>query len=325
MTSAAQRLETTVIGSYPAWPDRKQLMRSYQSFMGGGIERDTNSESSDVYADTIDPYLKCLQEAVEAQVKAGIDTVSDGQTRDGMVELFVKNLGGTRLHGRAKILGDVEHIKPITLGDLEYARGLLPPQRRLKGLITGPYTLACSCRDEHYNSTQDAVFDIAEALNKEARAIQDVVDVIHVDEPFFTDDYPEYGKSALDKVFEGVEVETFLHVCGDVSRIFTDLAEYKVDVLAHEFANNPLLLDTVKEYDFPQRLCYGSVRSDSEEVETVESIISHVSRALEFFSQEKLLLSPDCGLRHQTPATAYRKLHNLALARNAIIGREMEE
>ncbi|MCK4717298.1 MAG: hypothetical protein KAT70_01420 [Thermoplasmata archaeon] len=296
-------MRTTVIGSYPAGPSPGSLMESYHA---------------DLSSNRPDPYLAPMKEAVMAQLKAGIDIVSDGQTRDGMVEAFVKKLGGTRFHGKAIILDEIEHRGAITLEDLEYARGLLPPGRGLKGIITGPYTLATACEDQHYGSLEKAAFAFAHALHEEALAIRGVVDIIQVDEPFFTGEYPSYGKELVETVLGGLDVPTAIHVCGDVSNFFEDLVEYDVDILEHEFAAHPELLDVIKEYDFPQTLGFGSVRSDSDVVESPEQILEHVARALQFFSPEKLVLSPDCGLRHLPPSSAYDKLHNLVVARDRL-------
>jgi len=295
-------LETTIIGSYPMKHSAAELMRLYHMGMEGGNH-----------------FFQVIREAVEDQIQAGIDTVSDGQTRDGMIEGFVKNLGGTRLHGRPVIIGDIYHKAPFLLEDMQAARNMLPPERRLKAALTGPFTLASACVDQHYGDVEKAAFAFARALREEALAIQPFVDVIQVDEPFFADEYPGYARELVETVTGGLEVETALHVCGNVSTIFGELMEFKVDILEHEFAVNPGLLDAVKDHDFKQKLGYGSVRSDYEAVEEVDSIVEHVRRALAFFPMEKLVLCTDCGLRHQPRQAAFRKLKNMAAARNILL------
>ncbi|MDG6219824.1 MAG: hypothetical protein QCI38_00055 [Candidatus Thermoplasmatota archaeon] len=295
-------LETTIIGSYPIHHSRTELMRQYNR----GMEEEEH-------------LIQVLQEAVQEQLRAGMDTLSDGQTRDGMIEAFVRRLGGTRLHGRAVIMGEIRHRGPITLDDLKAARSVMPKENRLKAVLTGPFTLASACTDEYYRNIREAAFAFAIALKEEALAVQPFVDVIQVDEPFFTDNYPEYGRELVETITGGLEKETALHVCGDVSKIFPHLVEFKVDLLEHEFAANPHLLDVVREYDFPQRLGYGSVRSDSEKVEGVEWIMEHVRKALAHFPPERLVLCTDCGLRHQPREAAFQKLKNMVEARNILL------
>ena len=83
-------LTTTVIGSYPAKPSAASLAAQYHTAH---------------YCK--DPYINAIDRAVDAQVQAGIEVVSDGQTRDNMINLYAARLGGTRVHGVAKIIGDV--------------------------------------------------------------------------------------------------------------------------------------------------------------------------------------------------------------------------
>jgi len=288
-------MRTTVIGSYPSAPTSQQLAAAYIS-------------------PDFDPYLGPIQTAVQAQLDAGIQMVSDGQVRDNMIDMFVKGLEGTRLHGSPIIIGEIGFKGTILKRDLQFVRSMLPDDRQLKGIITGPYTLAKSCTDNHYKDMKGRAMAFARALNQEARAIQDTVDLIQVDEPFFSEDYPEYAIELLGTVLDDVEVPTALHVCGDVSSIFQHLAELKVDILEHEFAANPDLLDVVMDVDFPQDLGLGSVRSDSEEIEQVQAIKSHIQRALEHFPPEKLVISPDCGLRFLPEKVARAKLENMVQA-----------
>ena len=56
-------LETTVIGSMPVWVDSSKYAGDY-------LEK--------IYSS---PYPRLIDEAVKTQVTAGIDIVSDGQTR----------------------------------------------------------------------------------------------------------------------------------------------------------------------------------------------------------------------------------------------------
>ena len=110
-----------------------------------------------------------------------------------------------------------------------------------------------------------------------------------------------------------------LHVCGNVAHIFPKLIEFNVDVLEHEFAAHPEQLEVIKEYDFPQVLGYGCVRSDSERVEDVGEIVRAIQCAVEFFGKGKLMINPDCGLRHLSENAAYRKLLNMVRARDEVM------
>lgn len=299
MISAIPPMATTVVGSFPSKPTRESLAASYQ--------------------DGSDPFLKSLEHSVKAQLEAGIDIVSDGQTRDTMVNLFAKRIRGIRMKERPFVIKDIEWSGPITVDDQIYARKLLPHGKTLKGIVTGPYTMAKGVQDDHYKDLEGLSRAFAGVLNSEARALEPQVDVIQFDEPFFSVDYPSYAAELVEIVREGLRKPVALHVCGDVAPIFSKLAEMKVDILDHEFAANPGLLGVVKDVDFPQKVGYGSVNSFNPAIEKVEVIEAHISKAVEALGTERLLVDPDCGLKHLDEAVARVKLGNMVKARDGVM------
>ncbi|MCK5038550.1 MAG: methionine synthase [Thermoplasmata archaeon] len=294
------KIKTTVVGSFPSRPSGNAFMKNYRE---GG-----------------DPYLASLEDAVNNQVASGIDIISDGQTRNDMVSLFATKLKGIRMKARPVIIGPVEFREPVALDDLKFARELMGDGVQLKGIITGAYTMARSCIDEYYGNLEELSFAFADALAEEAKSISEVVDVIQVDEPFFSVDHPEYSAELVNTILKGVngEVGTAMHVCGDIESVFEKLVEIKVDVLDHEFAAHDGLAEFIAGYDFPQQLGYGCVRSDINEVESVDIVKERIKKGLDLFSKDKLLLDPDCGLRQLDRSVAIQKLRNMVEARDLI-------
>jgi len=293
-------IETTVIGSYPVTLDGAKYAKAY--FEDGKSNAPEES----------------IRQAVSKQVEAGIDIVSDGQTRGNFVNIFARNFRGALIQSRPIVIGELEYGKPATVDDLRLVRKLIPKKTKLKGIITGPYTMARNSENRHYGSVKELAFAYAEGLAKEASALDAVVDYIQVDEPYFSVDYPEYGRELTEKVFGTVKAPRMLHVCGDVSKVFSRLVEYKVDFLEHEFAANPGLWDALKGVDYKQRLGVGVVRSDDNKVEPVEEIASRMRTALKRLPAERLLFNPDCGLRNLDPDKAYAKLKNMVKARDMV-------
>jgi len=292
-------MSTTVVGSFPASPPVNSLLRYCR--------------------EGADPFGESMRDAIEVQISAGIDIVSDGQTRNDMVKLFASKLGGIRMRGRPVIIGEIEYKSQITVPDQIEARKMIGARAKLKGIITGPFTLAKSCEDRHYGSTEKSAMAFAEALNREARALSEIVDLLQVDEPFFSVEYPGYSHDLVSAMFSGVSVPKALHVCGDVARIFPGLAELPVDILDHEFAAHPELLDTVSETDFPQMLGFGCIRSDVNQAESVAEISERIKKGIACVGEKRLVLDPDCGLRHLSREVAKAKLENLVKARNAVM------
>lgn len=296
-----KRIKTTVIGSYPVNIDTMEHMQGYF------FQKDV----------TWDKYIKS---AVKDMIKAGIDIVSDGQTRDPFVNIFTRKLNGCRIRDRTEIIGKVEYDGPITVDDQKYVKSLIPKNKQLIGLITGPYTLTNSCVDLFYNDEKDLAFDFAYALKQEAKLLQKHVELISIDEPFFSMGIPEYSKELIGIIIKGLSCPTRLHACGDVSNIIPELLEMPVDILSHEFKASPTLFDAFRQYNVTKNICLGSVRSDKTKVETVDEIVTHIKKGIDIFGNKISQLAPDCGQKMLPRNAAFQKLKNLVKAGEIIYG-----
>jgi len=294
-------LEATVIGSMPVELDSKRYARKYLEH-----EYDT-------------PYPALIKQAVDAQVEAGVEIVSDGQTRRDFVKLYASGFKGVLIQDRPQVVDEVAYNGPITLEDQEFVKSILPDAIRLKGIVTGPYTLAKNCVDQHYGDVQELAHAFAEGLAKEVEHLDKVVDFLQVDEPMMGVDYPEYGRDLIETVYRKASKPRMFHACGDVSQVFENFTGFPVDVLEHEFAANPSLLETVSECDFHQKIGYGCVRSDSMKVETVRQIKKHLQKGINEFGAEEMMVCPDCGMRNLTPTVAKKKLENMVDARDQLM------
>ena len=295
------KIKTCVIGSYPVHVDSMEIMNGY--FKGEEFS-----------------WNKYIKYAVSDMIKAGLDIVSDGQTRDPFIQIFTRKLKGCRIRARTEIIDKVEYENPITLDDQRYARSLIPENKELVCSLTGPYTLSKSCVDLHYNDERELAFDFSYALKKEADTIQKNVDMISIDEPFFSNEFPEYGKELIEIITKDISRQTRLHVCGNVSNIVPELLEMPIDILSHEFKASPQLFDVFKDYNFPQKICLGAVRSDDVRVESVEEIEKHVDMGINIFEEKIVQLAPDCGQRLLPRDIAFQKLKNLVKVGERING-----
>ncbi len=292
-----KELITTTVGSFPALPSKKEFM--------------------DAYPRGPDPFETCIREAVNAQLDAGIELVTDGQTRNVMIRLYASKLRGFRIRERISIVDDIAYRGNITVADQKYLRTIIPEDTGVKGVITGPVTLVNSVENTHYNDTYEAVMDAANALGREAAALAEVCDVIQLDEPFLSVEYPEFASETVERVFCDIDVPTSLHVCGDVSSIARELVELPVDILDHEFAANPQLFDVYDDIDHRKRMAVGVVTTDSG-LESMDTILGRIRKAYDTFGTG-CMIDPDCGLRMLTPEIAVKKLEYMVRARNVFM------
>ncbi len=296
-----QKLQTTVVGSYPVQYNLRQMINAYFS------QTEYSWESN-------------IRQAVQDMVSAGITLVSDGQTRDPFIQLFTRKLKGCRIRARTEIIDTIQYLQPITVADQRFVRSIIPKTIQIKGVLTGPYTLSQSCVDLFYHNEREVAFAFAKALHQEAKVLDQVVDFISIDEPFFSNNFPDYAFDLIKGVVQGITHPVTLHVCGDISSSIADIIELPVSILSHEFKAKPKLLDILKKYSFPQKLCLGCVQSDNIRVETVPEIQGHIRKALQLFGEKIIHLAPDCGQRLLPRDVAFQKLQNLVMAGEQMYG-----
>lgn len=293
---------TTVIGSYPVEIDSEEIMKNY-------------------YNQKAISWDKYIKSAVNDMLNAGIQMISDGQTRDSFVNIFYRKIGGCRIRERPEVFEKIEYNGPITIDDQKYVKNIIPKNKKLIGLLTGPYTLSKSGVDLFYHNEKELAFDFAHVLKQEAKTLQRYVDMISIDEPFFSVSMPDYAKELLEIIIKEINCPVRLHVCGDVSPIVSNILEIPVDVLSHEFKALPKLFNVFKDHSFNQSICLGSVRSDNPILESTREIVNHIKKGINIFGDKIAQISPDCGLRFLPRDIAYKKLKNLVKAWSIVYGR----
>jgi len=294
-------LLTTVIGSYPSKP--------------------VNGD-----------FLGAIKKAVDDQLEAGVDLISDGQVRYDMVTYFTTHIPGfTVKKGRSFITDRVKppEEEPVTVKDVKWVKRYISGKAMLKGIVTGPITLVFSSRltpSSPYHGYRDErlYMDVAEALAVEVEMLCKAgVDAIQIDEPFYSVGAPiDIAKKAVKVIANASNVWIALHVCGDVRRVFDRLLEFEgVDVLSHAFKGNPENLEVVtreKLENNGKKLGLGCIDTTKNVVETEEEVLSLLETAVERFSPENVIIHPDCGLRTLNLPIAKKKLEVMVNAVNKL-------
>ena len=315
-------LPTTVVGSYsvPEWLERLKT-EYYQR----RISAQHLAEIHEV----------AIKAAVKDQELAGIDIVSDGELRrDNDVDYFLARIPGVHIPQRAKTdyfdYYDAEVTRPLPdspdpalelASDFNFIRQLT--QRPVKFSFTGPFSLSRRIRDDAYERPGDLVRALARRLNAEARALAAAgASFLQIDEPFLAG-YPEHVElavEAVNMVTDGVEATWALHVCygnryarpsweGHYDFLFPAVKAARVDQVVLEFARKGLDdLRLIRQHGWDKWLGFGVIDVKSAQVETPELVAERIRRALEYLPADRLMINPDCGLRHLAPEVARRKL-----------------
>jgi 5-methyltetrahydropteroyltriglutamate--homocysteine methyltransferase len=336
-------LPTTVVGSYsvPEWLERLKT-EYYQR----RISAQHMAEIHEV----------AIKAAIKDQELAGIDIVSDGELRrDNDVDYFLARIPGVQIPQRAKTdyfdYYDAEVTRPLPDGeeaslkladDFRFTRRLT--KRPVKFSFTGPFSLSRRIRDGAYSEPGDLVRALARRLNAEARELAAAgADLLQIDEPFLAG-YPEQVElavEAVNMVVQDVPATWALHVCygnryarpsweGHYDFLFPAVKAARVDQVVLEFARKGLDdLRLIKQHGWDKWLGFGVIDVKSAEVEPAELIADRIRRALEYVPADRLMVNPDCGLRHLAPDVARQKLRTMvagvALVRAELTGAQDDQ
>ncbi len=275
-------------------------------------------------------YEAALKRAVNDQIYAGIDIISDGQVRTTMVDLFAQDIEGIELRGNSlkpRIVGNLGYKYPATIDDFLKAKELSEGKCKLMGIIIGPTTLSYSLDvvpEYHvrnkYNNRNNLIGELADILHKNAKELEKAgADLIQIDEPCFSVLQNGIDKKVefVDRVLDGIKVSTKLHVCGNISKIYKNLLTLEnVNILDHEFSGNQNNLNTYSEEDLISNkkiIGFGCVNTMRETIEPVEDIENFIQKGIEHFGKN-IIVDPDCGMRLLPYEIAFGKLKNMVIA-----------
>jgi len=269
-----------------------------------------------------------IRRAVEDQLAAGIDLLTDGQVRADMIGIFARHIPGYDSSGPGyRIVGKIESASGgITVEDYRFAQSVAGTAAEVKGVLTGPTTMAMASTVEEgspYGSNVDPtlILDISDVLAAEARALKAAgARVIQVDEPFFSlEANLDVGFQALERVTAHIPL-SILHVCGDIRPIFDRLLEAPVNVLDIEGANLQDLswADPIFLKKKGKSISYGCVNTNSDDLEEVEEIRNRIRAAISQVGAENIWISPDCGMKLRKREVAREKLKRMAGAARSV-------
>ena len=313
------KLPTTVVGSYPRFPEAKKALK---------LKKDRYSNK-----EIIEELIRsAIRRVVEDYLEAGIDIISDGeQRREDMAVFFAENIEGFKISGWVRVFDNVYYRKPIIAGRIKWTHEItvkdwkfastISRGRPVKVTLTGPYTMYDWSYDEYYGDKKEAILDLANALRKEVEhLIVAGAKYIQIDEPALSTHAErediEIEKEALEIIFQGINAKRIVHICyGKLERLFPDILDFPVDQFDLEMKNsNFRLLSILKEYSYDKELGLGVIDVHNTRIESVDEIMKDIMKGLEIVPPEKLYVKPDCGLKRLPRNVALAKLKNMVIA-----------
>ena len=326
-------LRTTVIGSYP--------FPSWLEFACRHLDQFGPSDREEMIEDAV-------VTAVQDQVRAGLDVITDGeQTRLDFNLSFYGFLEGIELEGSSprrfgppahdqrgkhQVIGTLSAPKGLgTREDFERLQRLAPVGLVLKASVPGPYTLSGRLIP---NSEYRDRYALTEALLPIVRSeLESLADAgcreITVDEPSMScyahREDPKRFVDIFNRTVEPLVGKCRLstHLCfGNFkghavglrryAPMFPAFMELSVDEIHLEMASREFSeIQVIEKIAQRKDVAVGIIDVKSYYIETIEDVAERVRSCLKYASPDRLSFAPDCGLSQTARWAAKVKMKNM--------------
>ncbi|WP_413721646.1 5-methyltetrahydropteroyltriglutamate--homocysteine S-methyltransferase [Sodalis sp. RH24] len=319
---------TTTIGSFPQTADIRGLRLDFKR---GRLDKAR-------YRTGIGEHIK---HAIAEQERLGLDVLVHGEAeRNDMVEYFGEHLDGfvftqngwvqsygSRCVKPPIIIGDISRPSPITVEWAQYAQSLT--DKPVKGMLTGPVTILCWSFPREDVSRKTIARQIALALRDEVADLEQAgIGIIQIDEPALREglplrqsEWPAYLAWAVEAfrlnaavARDDTQIHTHMCYC-EFNDIMDAIAALDADVITIETSRSDMeLLESFKEFDYPNEIGPGVYDIHSPNVPSEEWIVTLLRKAAERIPAERLWVNPDCGLKTRAWPETRQSLANMVSA-----------
>jgi 5-methyltetrahydropteroyltriglutamate--homocysteine methyltransferase len=299
------------LSGYPTRPDLKAI----REYVRAGGEN---------------PFTAAVKKAVQDQLRAGVDIVTDGQVRQ-VTDLLASNVPGMRMDDHPRIENTVGTPRNTT-AELDFitAARECGDAARVKAVLPGPFSFADSCvldAKAPYRSKHDVnlLFDIASVLRYEIDALRENhASLIQITEPIEIVRDLDVFLDLLSVLFKRVKTPV-CHFEGNVSKAFPKLLEAKIAVISFDvvdFTQNNATVKFKELVEVHEKVaCVGCVDSSKAQVESIEALQKRVGPFIDAFGQERIWISPSNTLANLPRLAAFDKLRQLEAAKRRIAAR----
>jgi 5-methyltetrahydropteroyltriglutamate--homocysteine methyltransferase len=271
--------------------------------------------------------------AIRAQEEAGLDIITDGEIRrESYSNRFATALEGVDIDtpGEGKdrsghpillprIAGKVRRRHPVEVEDVRFLRK--HTSKPIKITVPGPFTMSEQAKNEYYRSGEEASMDYAVAVNEEIKDLFAAgADIVQIDEPWMQarpEKARQYGLKALNRALEGVTGTTAVHICFGYAKVihekpsgysflpeFAACACHQVSIEAAQPNLDCAVLTSLSN----KKILLGCIDLNDPAIETPQTVVERVRRALPYVAKENVILAPDCGMKYLPREVAFGKM-----------------
>jgi 5-methyltetrahydropteroyltriglutamate--homocysteine methyltransferase len=271
--------------------------------------------------------------AIRAQEEAGLDIITDGETRrESYSNRFATALEGVDIDnpGTAldrsghpnpvpRIVGKIRRKHPVEVEDLLFLKR--NTDRKVKMTVPGPFTMSQQAQNDYYRSEEEAAIDYAAAVNAEIKDLFAAgADIVQIDEPYMQarpEKARQLGLKALNAALDGVNGVTAVHICFGYAAIIharpsgysflPEFAACSCQQVSIETAQSNL--DCAVLQKLPgKKIMVGVLNLDDMAVETPQKVLERAKRALQYLKPQDVILAPDCGMKYLPRDVAFGKM-----------------
>jgi 5-methyltetrahydropteroyltriglutamate--homocysteine methyltransferase len=334
-------IPATVIGSwsFPGW---------YEKFCAD-IDADPGRFGP---ADREEAVRDAVRLAVDDQLRAGLDRITDGEMWRVDFNLgFYQYLHGLEPLPRARRWGAPAHDQrdryrcvarlsaPDGLGTVtEFRRLREVTDAPAKMPVPGPFTLAgCIDGGTVYADRAAVTEALVPIVNAELRALADAgVEFIQLDEPSFAchPGNAEVFLTIIEATVRGVDAYISMHMCFGNYRaravgrrsyrpLFPHVGRAPVRQLALEFASREMAeVELLAELPETMDVAVGLVDVKNTWIEPPELVAERLRTVLKFVDEERVSVTPDCGFsqtaRHVATAKTKAMVEGVRIVRSEL-------
>jgi methionine synthase II (cobalamin-independent) len=302
-------LSTTVVGSWPLSNTHKNMVKVFNDLIQSGIDYPCYPQLLSMTHQFLSPLSKEISQLEEIDGKFYLNEEFEVPEQPIALEYgeFIVNFFN-------------EHP------DLKQAI------KGTKACLTGPFTLTFEIilKNDIAKGLKPIIFEepravmvewivdkFAEIIKKIGTAYNDMgIEIISCDEPilglligrkplFHSEDFII---DTINKAISGIKYLPSIHVCGRISPFLRDLLlKTNVKILDHEFRTNEQNFKIFEKKHFQgtdKFLALGTVESKfvryqnkkiNDYVEDIEFLKDYISKGIERYGRDNLLIKPDCG------------------------------
>ncbi len=312
-------MKTTVVGNYPKIPSSKDGVNLRRA-----INREEKGKISSVELEEI--RQKTIIRTINDQLDAGVDIITDGQIRwNELTFPMATSMTGALPGGLRRFYDNNNYYRRPQVTDLltrtksfvtdEYKFAAEQSDRPVKAVLCGPITF-CDMTDNFYyksfDKTAEAITDLL------AEEVSDLISAgckhIQIDEPSLPLFKHKMGlaRELIDRIFAGTKVESSIFIYfNSIAPIAEGLFDLPVNGIGLDLVSHSGDIDLLADFDPDKTLVAGLFDGRNIMLENEKKIRASIEKILTYLDNDKLILSPSCGLEFLPQKYAIAKMKRM--------------